>query len=73
VKILVALKRVSDPDNANKIKISPTGDRVETGDLRHPSPEIRTPSSIPKNRTLLTVTLWALPVGLPTPIIRRSP
>ncbi len=31
MKILVALKRVSDPDNANKIKISP--DKIETAGL----------------------------------------
>lgn len=34
MKILVALKRVSDPDNANKIKI-PTGDRIETTGLEY--------------------------------------
>ncbi|MBI4705100.1 MAG: electron transfer flavoprotein subunit beta/FixA family protein [Deltaproteobacteria bacterium] len=33
MKILVALKRVADPDNANKVKIPPTGDRVETTGL----------------------------------------
>jgi electron transfer flavoprotein beta subunit len=33
VKILVALKRVADPDNANKVKISPAGDKVDTGQL----------------------------------------
>lgn len=33
MKILVPLKRVSDPDNANKVKIPPPGDRVDTGGL----------------------------------------
>jgi electron transfer flavoprotein beta subunit len=33
VKILVSLKRVADPDNANKVKIPPSGDRVETTGL----------------------------------------
>jgi electron transfer flavoprotein beta subunit len=33
VKILVALKRVADPDNANKVRISAGGERVETGNL----------------------------------------
>jgi len=33
VKILVALKRVADPDNANKVKIPAKGDRVDTTGL----------------------------------------
>jgi electron transfer flavoprotein beta subunit len=33
VKILVALKRVADPDNANKVKIPPSGDKVDTSGL----------------------------------------
>src|SRR5882672_7644158 len=33
VKILVPLKRVADPDNANKIKIPPGGAKVDTGGL----------------------------------------
>ena len=33
MKILVPLKRVSDPDNANRIKIAPDGARVETTGL----------------------------------------
>jgi electron transfer flavoprotein beta subunit len=33
VKILVALKRVADPDNANKIKIPASGDRIDTSGL----------------------------------------
>jgi electron transfer flavoprotein beta subunit len=33
VKILVALKRVADPDNANKVKITSGGERVDTGNL----------------------------------------
>lgn len=33
MKILVALKRVADPDNANKVKISSGGDKVETAHL----------------------------------------
>jgi len=33
VKILVALKRVADPDNANKIKIGPQGNAVDTSGL----------------------------------------
>jgi len=33
VKVLVALKRVADPDNVNKIKISPSGEKVETTGL----------------------------------------
>jgi electron transfer flavoprotein beta subunit len=33
VKILVALKRVADPDNANKIKIAPQGNAVDTTGL----------------------------------------
>src|SRR5262245_48918869 len=33
VKILVALKRVADPDNANKVRIAPGGERVDTGNL----------------------------------------
>jgi len=33
VKVLVSLKRVSDPDNANKIKIAPNGAAVDTTGL----------------------------------------
>jgi electron transfer flavoprotein beta subunit len=33
VKILVALKRVADPDNANKVRIAAGGERVDTGNL----------------------------------------
>ena len=33
MKILVPLKRVADPDNANKVKIPPSSDRVETSGL----------------------------------------
>jgi electron transfer flavoprotein beta subunit len=33
VKVLVALKRVADPDNANKVKVSPSGDAVDTTGL----------------------------------------
>ncbi|HYO95031.1 MAG TPA: electron transfer flavoprotein subunit beta/FixA family protein [Polyangiaceae bacterium] len=33
MKILVALKRVADPDNANKIKIAPQGNAVDTAGL----------------------------------------
>ncbi|EYF03911.1 electron transfer flavoprotein subunit beta/FixA family protein [Chondromyces apiculatus] len=33
MKILVALKRVADPDNANKVKIPPSGDRIDTAGL----------------------------------------
>jgi electron transfer flavoprotein beta subunit len=33
VKILVALKRVADPDNANKVKIPPAGDKIDTTGL----------------------------------------
>src|SRR5687767_7519784 len=33
VKILVALKRVADPDNANKVRIVAGGERVDTGNL----------------------------------------
>jgi electron transfer flavoprotein beta subunit len=33
VKILVALKRVADPDNANKTKVSPDGRAVDTSGL----------------------------------------
>lgn len=33
MKILVALKRVSDPDNANKIKVSDDGKAIETAGL----------------------------------------
>jgi electron transfer flavoprotein beta subunit len=33
VKILVALKRVADPDNANKIKIPASGEKIETTGL----------------------------------------
>jgi len=33
VKILVAIKRVADPDNANKIKIAPAGNAVDTTGL----------------------------------------
>ncbi|MBK8939716.1 MAG: electron transfer flavoprotein subunit beta/FixA family protein [Polyangiaceae bacterium] len=33
MKILVALKRVADPDNANKVKIPGSGDRVDTTGL----------------------------------------
>jgi electron transfer flavoprotein beta subunit len=33
VKILVALKRVADPDNANKVRIAPGGAKVDTGNL----------------------------------------
>ena len=34
MKILVPLKRVSDPDNANKIKIAPGGSRILTDGLQ---------------------------------------
>lgn len=34
MKILVPLKRVADPDNANKVKIPPAGDKVDTGQLQ---------------------------------------
>ena len=33
MKVLVALKRVADPDNANKIKIPPAGDTIDTAGL----------------------------------------
>ncbi len=33
MKILVALKRVADPDNANKVRIVAGGERVDTGNL----------------------------------------
>jgi electron transfer flavoprotein beta subunit len=33
VKILVPLKRVADPDNANKVKVPPSRDRIETTGL----------------------------------------
>ncbi len=33
MKILVPLKRVADPDNANKIKIAPSGDKITTEGL----------------------------------------
>jgi electron transfer flavoprotein beta subunit len=33
VKVLVALKRVADPDNANKVKIAPGGNAVDTSGL----------------------------------------
>jgi len=33
VKVLVALKRVADPDNANKVKIPPSCDKVDTTGL----------------------------------------
>ena len=33
MKILVALKRVSDPDNANKVKIPAAGDKIDTSGL----------------------------------------
>ncbi|MEJ7735468.1 MAG: electron transfer flavoprotein subunit beta/FixA family protein [Polyangiaceae bacterium] len=33
MKILVSLKRVADPDNANKVKIPPSGDRIDTTGL----------------------------------------
>jgi electron transfer flavoprotein beta subunit len=33
VKILVALKRVADPDNANKVKIPPSGEKIDTAGL----------------------------------------
>ena len=33
MKVLVALKRVADPDNANKVKISPQGDAVDSSGL----------------------------------------
>ena len=34
MKILVPLKRVADPDNANKVKIPPSADKVDTGQLQ---------------------------------------
>jgi len=34
VKILVALKKVSDPDNANKIKIPPSGETIDAAGLQ---------------------------------------
>lgn len=33
MKILVALKRVADPDNANKVKIPPSGEKIDTSGL----------------------------------------
>ncbi len=33
MKVLVALKRVADPDNANKIKIPPSGEKIDTAGL----------------------------------------
>lgn len=33
MKILVALKRVADPDNANKVRIGAGGEKVDTGNL----------------------------------------
>lgn len=33
MKILVALKRVADPDNANKVKIPPSGEKIDTTGL----------------------------------------
>jgi electron transfer flavoprotein beta subunit len=33
VKVLVALKRVADPDNVNKVKIPPSGEKVDTSGL----------------------------------------
>jgi electron transfer flavoprotein beta subunit len=33
VKILVALKRVADPDNANKVRVSAGGEKIDTGNL----------------------------------------
>ena len=33
MKILVALKRVADPDNANKVRIAAGGEKVDTGNL----------------------------------------
>lgn len=33
MKILVALKRVADPDNANKVRIAAGGERIDTGNL----------------------------------------
>lgn len=33
MKILVSLKRVADPDNANKVKIPAGGERIDTGSL----------------------------------------
>src|SRR3982751_1487026 len=33
VKILVPIKRVADPDNANKVRIGAGGQRVDTGNL----------------------------------------
>lgn len=33
MKVLVAIKRVADPDNANKIKIPPAGDRIDSSGL----------------------------------------
>ena len=33
MKVLVALKRVADPDNANKIKISAAADAIDTTGL----------------------------------------
>ena len=33
MKILVPLKRVADPDNANKVKIPASGDKIETTGL----------------------------------------
>ena len=33
MKVLVALKRVADPDNANKVKVSASGDAIDTTGL----------------------------------------
>ncbi len=35
MKILVAIKRVADPDNANKVKVSPAGNAVDTTGLEY--------------------------------------
>jgi electron transfer flavoprotein beta subunit len=61
VKILVPLKRVADPDNANKVKIPSTGDRIDTTGLEwKPNPfdeyavetALRLNENAPKNEKL---------------------
>ena len=38
MKILVPIKRVADPDNANKVRIGAGGQKVETGNLEQNPP-----------------------------------
>jgi electron transfer flavoprotein beta subunit len=64
VKILVPLKRVADPDNANKVKIPARGDKIETTGLEwKPNPfdeyALEAALRLTENGTSPKVRAWA--------------